>query len=425
MENFTKWLLIFFLTCTIVTSYAQDDYKAVIEQAKSQQKIVLFDFYTQWCIPCKQMEKHIFEQKRVADIVKEQFIKIRVDAEKGEGVILSRTYGVTGYPTLIFVNGDNKEIGRLHGAPTNVNFFLEVLKVVRGESIDFAAMYESFMGADGSAKLKLASEIAAVGPAHYMLLSGNAQKEMREKVKEAVDYYFKTKPVAEMVNERDFEIISMFLDGATNEKPQIEFLYKNYNRFKEVVPEYDLAQFVVKVNNQSIQEYSRKGDLIWKKFVGYIGNELASAYTYMGETGAKELMWCVANINAALYVDKNYDRYINLRDKYSDLLSANGNETNGNYLYAAQVLYNHSKGKLSPKQIAKGIEWLNKNNETSFNLLASYLLLGDFYALIPDKKVEAIYNYNLCANEARKQSERVTERYMGILKQKIDKLKAQ
>lgn len=425
MRNFTKLLLVFLFACTVGISYAQSDYKTVIEQAKSQNKIVLLDFYTDWCIPCKQMEKHIFSQKRVDEILDKNFIKLRVDAEKGEGIDLARNYNVTGYPTLIFVTGEDKEIGRLYGAPSNVNFFLEVMNIVQGKSVDVMALYESYSGAQGDEKLKFASDIAAVGPAHYMLLKGGAQKDLREKVKEVVDYYLKNKPLTEMVNQRDFEIISMFLDGAKNESPQIEFLYKNYNRYKEIVPEYDLAQFVVRVNNQSIQEYSRKGDLIWKKFVGYIGNELSSAYAFMGEKGAKELMMCVANINAALYVDKNFDRYINLRDKYTDLLIANGNDTNGNYLYAAQVLFHHSKGKLSVKQIAKGVEWLDKNIETRFNLLASYLLLGDFYALMPDKKAEAIYNYNLCANEARKQSERVSERYMGILKEKIDKVKAQ
>lgn len=422
MRKFTT-LFLFTLLTSLVT-YAQSDYQSALALAKSQNKILLLDFYTDWCIPCKQMEEHIFSQKRVVELLNSSFVKLRVDAEKGEGVALAQKYEISGYPTLVFVGGDGFENGRMQGAPFNTNFFLNVLNVVRGEAPDIATHFLKFQSSSGAEKLEAAKEIAIQGPAHYMLLKGEAQKKLRDEVKTVVDYYFKNKSVEEMTNVQDFEIISMFLDGASNESPLIVHLYKNYNKFKSIIPEADLAPFVVKVNNQSIQEYSRRGDLIWKRFVGYIGSELAGAYAYMGEKNAKELMSCVANINMALYVDKNFDRYINLRDKYTELLIAGGGDTRGNYFYAAQVLYNHSEGKLTSKQIAKGLQWLEMNLADNFNLPATFMLMGDFYALLPDKQVEAISNYNRCAMEAKKQGEKVEAMYLGKAKNKIEKVKS-
>lgn len=416
--------LVLFTLLTSVVSYAQSDYTSALALAKSQNKIILLDFYTDWCIPCKQMEEHIFTQKRVLEVINSDFIKLRLDAEKGEGIELAQKYGISGYPTLVFLGSDGMEKGRIQGAPFNTNFFINVLNVVRGKTTDIATLLLKFQSSTGVEKLQTAKDIAVLGPAHYMLLKGESQKKLREEVKIVVDYYFKNKPSEEMTNLQDFEIISMFLDGATNESSQIIHLYKNYDKFKSIVPEADLAPFVVKVNNQSIQEYSRRGDLIWKRFVGYIGNELAGAYAYMGEKNAKELMSCVGNINMALYVDKNFDRYINLRDKYTDLLTTSGSDTKGNYFYAAQVLYNHSDGKLSPKQITKGLQWLEQNVGENFNLPATYMLMGDFYALLPDKQAEAISNYNRCAMEAKKQGEKVESMYLSKVKNKIDNVKS-
>lgn len=421
MRKFSLLLIAFLFSVGV---YAQSDYSSVLAQAKSQNKLVILDFYTDWCIPCKQMDQYIFSQKRVNDMIEANFIRLRIDAEKGDGVSLAEKYQVSGYPTLVFLGSDGLEKDRMQGAPSSTGFFMEVLRVVQDKSVDMANLFLKFRSSTGEDKLQAAQEIALVGPAHYILMRGEAQKKLREDVKIAVDYYFKNQPVEKMVTQKDFEIISMFLDGVTNETPQIIYLYKNYNRYKEIVGEADLASFVVKVNNQNIQEYSRRGDLIWKRFVGYIGNELASAYAFMGEKNAKELMTCVANINAAVFVDKNFDRYITLRDKYTELLKANGGDTRGNYLYAAQVLYNKCDGKLTDKQIAKGIAWLDLNISENFNLPATYLLMGDFYSLQPAKKAEAISNYNRCAMEAKKQGERVEAMYLGKVKVRIDSVKA-
>lgn len=429
MKNFTKLFLLLALFFITEFSFGQGinfetkSYAETVEAAKSTGKMIMLDFYTDWCVPCKQMNERIFTEKRVGDVMNDSFLILRIDAEKGEGVELAKRFSVTGYPTLIFLNSDNTEKYRLRGAPLNVNLFLEMINVVKGKEINLNEIYDAYLIAEPADKLVKAQQIVSLGPAQYALMTGNEHLNLRAKVQEVVKFYFEAKPVSDMINETDFDIISLFLGGATNELPQIEFLYKNYNKFKDVVPEIDLATFVVKVNNESIQKYSRDGDLIWKKFVAYIDNELKSAYTLLGEKNPREIMSCVANINSALYVEKDFDRYISLRDKYSKLLKDSGEEMKGNYFYAAQILYRQSDGKLSEKQINKAIAWLNLNVEEGFNLPATYLLLGDYYALLPDKKAEAIYNYNRCANEAAKQGENVNNRYRKIVTTKINEVK--
>ncbi|MHC1780025.1 MAG: redoxin family protein [Bacteroidales bacterium] len=113
-KSITKFFIICF-TLLFLTNIApaQDgirfekgSWKEVLEKARSEKKLVFVDVYTEWCGPCKQMVKDIFPKKSVGDIFNSSFINYKIDAEKGEGVAIAKSYGVKGYPTYLFVNGD-------------------------------------------------------------------------------------------------------------------------------------------------------------------------------------------------------------------------------------------------------------------------------------------------------------------------------
>ena len=290
MKKITNILIITFLSFIYTVSFGQGinfektaTYSQLLDKASKEGKMIMLDFYTDWCVPCKQMEERVFSQKRVGDAVNSDFISMRVDAEKGEGVELAKQFRVTGYPTLLFISSEGKEINRLRGAPLNISFFIEVISVIKGESDDINVLLQSYENSDGAAKLNFAQQLISVGPAHYALMKGDDHNRWMKIVKEVSDYYFKSKNVEDMINQKDFEIISMYLKGGNNHLKQISFLYKNYDKFKEIVPEIDLATFVMVTNNESIQQASRSGDLVWKKYVNYIGNNLSQAYTFLGE----------------------------------------------------------------------------------------------------------------------------------------------
>jgi thioredoxin-related protein len=47
-----------------------------------------------------------FADSEVGAYYNETFINVALDGEKGEGLELAKKYGVTGYPTLLFINSD-------------------------------------------------------------------------------------------------------------------------------------------------------------------------------------------------------------------------------------------------------------------------------------------------------------------------------
>jgi len=64
------------------------------------------------------MDRETFTDQDVANLLNKEFVSLKVNAEKGEGIALAKTYGVEVYPTLVFINKDGEVVKRegLHSA---------------------------------------------------------------------------------------------------------------------------------------------------------------------------------------------------------------------------------------------------------------------------------------------------------------------
>jgi len=88
-------------------------FDAALDTATRSGKIVLADFYTASCLPCKMLDKTTWTDAAVIKVLETQTVAIRVDAEKE--VELSRRYKVTMYPSVLLIKADGSEIDRLVG----------------------------------------------------------------------------------------------------------------------------------------------------------------------------------------------------------------------------------------------------------------------------------------------------------------------
>jgi thioredoxin-related protein len=91
-------------------------YAEALEKAKAENKIVFMDAFTEWCGPCKRMAATTFKDEKVGKFFNENFVNLKMDMEKGEGVDLSRKFDVTAYPTLVFINEKGEVVQKAVGA---------------------------------------------------------------------------------------------------------------------------------------------------------------------------------------------------------------------------------------------------------------------------------------------------------------------
>ncbi|MDZ7935303.1 MAG: thioredoxin family protein [Emticicia sp.] len=104
-----------------VVSFEKSDFKNALTKAKNENKPIFVDFYTGWCGPCLMFTQTILTDKEVGKYMNKTFINLKYDAEKGEGVILSKKYNVMAYPTLLILDHNEKtveEVTKNHSLPT-------------------------------------------------------------------------------------------------------------------------------------------------------------------------------------------------------------------------------------------------------------------------------------------------------------------
>ena len=132
--------VVFFLTITAFfsTASAQDvvffegSWEELNAAAAAQNKYIMVDAYTDWCGPCKQMDKMMFQDNaEVAAVMNENFISYKIDCERDFGLVFSRKFKVAGYPTLLFFNSNGQLIDRQMGfEPVTASFVADLRAVL-------------------------------------------------------------------------------------------------------------------------------------------------------------------------------------------------------------------------------------------------------------------------------------------------------
>ncbi len=89
------------------------DLPTALSQAGSENKVVMVDFYADWCQWCKRMDRNTFSDAAVQKALA-RVVSVKLDGER-EGREAAARFNVDGYPTLIFLNAAGNEVGRIPG----------------------------------------------------------------------------------------------------------------------------------------------------------------------------------------------------------------------------------------------------------------------------------------------------------------------
>ncbi len=123
-------LLAFTFTARADLSWGTD-LPAALAQAKKEKKLVVMDFTgSDWCGWCIKLKKEVFDTADFAKYAKENLVLVEVDfpskkklsAElKKANDALKDKYEANGYPTIVVLNGEGKQVwkqvGYMAGGP--------------------------------------------------------------------------------------------------------------------------------------------------------------------------------------------------------------------------------------------------------------------------------------------------------------------
>jgi thioredoxin-related protein len=129
-----------------------------IELAHQQNKKLLIDVYTDWCIWCKKMDKDVYTNEDVGKAITTSFVAVKLNAESSNSLTyngdqtdeatFAKAIGVTGYPTTVFLESGAQPITKIAGY-LEPKEFANVLRFI-GENHYKTKTFEEFKSTLGN-----------------------------------------------------------------------------------------------------------------------------------------------------------------------------------------------------------------------------------------------------------------------------------
>jgi thiol:disulfide interchange protein len=108
-----------------VTVEWEKDFSTAIKRAQSEGKPVLVNFYADWCVWCKRLESTTLRDSKVATLLSDRVVPVNLNVD-GNGRELSNKYRVDGLPTVLVLDANGREIGRIPGYMPPTGFLEKV-----------------------------------------------------------------------------------------------------------------------------------------------------------------------------------------------------------------------------------------------------------------------------------------------------------
>ena len=232
------------LACSSIALKAQtqstdEGWELAKKRAQTEKKLIFVDLYFTGCMPCAQMDKEVFPDPKVAAVLSTDFVTFKSDILKEEiGKKLSMKYGVTGFPTFLFMSADGKVID-IAGGFQNVEQFTTLLQNAKE-----AAKKGNFK--------KYSTEIKEK---EYPDFYKQAYLDGKRNVPfEVIDTYLKSKDATEEVS---FVIITGLRVGKQYDDP---FLF-NSKKLAKDYGKWSVNTHVFNILQRKKKEYEKKNDL--------------------------------------------------------------------------------------------------------------------------------------------------------------------
>jgi thiol:disulfide interchange protein DsbD len=88
-----------------------NDLQAQLMNAKNMHKPVFLDFYADWCVSCKMMDRYVLTDQKVKELL-QSFVLLRADmtANTADDIALAKHFKMIGPPVVIFFDANGKQI---------------------------------------------------------------------------------------------------------------------------------------------------------------------------------------------------------------------------------------------------------------------------------------------------------------------------
>lgn len=350
--------------------FQETSWEEVKALAKEQQKPIFVDVFTDWCRPCKYMDKEVFTVEKVADFHNEHFINFHIDAEKGEGPDFAKEFKVQAFPTLLYFNAEGEVVHILVGGR---------------QPDDFLAVSEAALDPDRQmVSLQKRWEAGERGKDFCRNLS-LACKSGAQPFDDAFNAYFSAVPQEEWMDrdnwEFAFEHLYSFGKNELIHSDYFAYMSANKEAYSEAYGQDTIKYLLETQWDMALTEAGKK-------------KEDAAEYEALKvrlresdlENGERMIMY--ADMNGH-YTRKEFREYIDLAGKYLELYGQESSNLLNNIAWTVMEVAKNDQ------DLENALAWVRKSivlERASFNLdtEANILFQLERYAEAEAKAIEAI-----------------------------------
>ena len=208
-------------------AFAKTSLSELLQTAEKSNKLIFVDAYTTWCGPCKWMAANVFKNSEAIEFYDKNFLSIKLDMEKGEGLNFAKKYGIEAYPTYVFFNSLGEMVHQACGK-MEVQEFIKMGNDALNPSTQLSSLKQNFDNGDRSFEFLK----------NYTRALYNANK-LNDDV---IQLLLALPEASQLVTEADFEMLSSY---PKIEQAPFNFILENREKFEALVGKDKVKDFVV------------------------------------------------------------------------------------------------------------------------------------------------------------------------------------
>ncbi len=93
-----------YLSKTGKVNFYEGDFGLLLDKAEQNNKPIFVDVYADWCLPCKQMDKFVFTDEKLARYLNDNFINYKINTEGSQGDMIQAVYSVQILPSILILD---------------------------------------------------------------------------------------------------------------------------------------------------------------------------------------------------------------------------------------------------------------------------------------------------------------------------------
>ena len=92
------------------------EYEKALQRAQAENKVILVDAFTDWCVLCKTMDKETFSDRALIWQMAGKYVWLKLNTEtEDDGKILQHEFAIATYPMILVLDSKGQEIDRING----------------------------------------------------------------------------------------------------------------------------------------------------------------------------------------------------------------------------------------------------------------------------------------------------------------------